>query len=181
MENFINFLLSTVIADAGGISLNFDIFETGLINIILLIIIIFSAGKDFLLSLLEERKTAIINSIQDAQDRLNEANHRLDEAQKQLSQADIVIDQIKTDTIRTKTVLLESEAYESKRDLITRFSRALATFKTKERQIFLEIKQEIIFLVLKRTVIRVQEIFGSKEKAIALMDETINKLEGDLL
>lgn len=181
MENFIKFLLSTVIADSGGISLNFDIFETGLINIILLIVIVFYAGKDALLEALEERKTNIITSIQDAENRLNEANRRLDEAQKQLSQADMVIDQIKVETIRTKTILLESEAYESKKDLTTRFSRALITFKTKERQIFLEIKQEIIFLVLKRTVIRVQKLFGSKEKAITLMDETINKLEGDLL
>lgn len=181
MENFIRFLLSTVIADAEGISLNFDIFETGLINIILLIGIVFFAGKDFLISLLEERKTTIINSIQDAEDRFNEANRRLEEAQKQLSQTDIVINQIKTDTIKTKIVLLESEAYESKKDLTTRFSRALATFKTKERQIFLEIKQEIIFLVLKRTVLRVQEMYGLKGNAIALMDETINKLEGDLL
>ena len=181
MENFIKFLLSTIISDAEGISLNFDIFETGLINIILLIIIVFSAGKDFLASLLEERKTNIINNIQDAENRLNEANRRLSEAQKQLSQADIVIDQIKTDTIKTKTVLLESEAYEFKKDLITRINRAKTTLETKERQIFLEIKQEILVLVLKRTVTRVQKIFGKRSKAMQLINDTIKKLEGDLL
>jgi hypothetical protein len=34
---------------------------------------------------------------------------------------------------------------------------------------------------LKRTVIRVQETFGPKDRAAALINETINKLEGDLL
>jgi hypothetical protein len=35
--------------------------------------------------------------------------------------------------------------------------------------------------VLKRTVIRAQESFGPKERATALINDTINKLEGDLL
>jgi len=65
--------------------------------------------------------------------------------------------------------------------LTTRFSRALATFRTKERQIFLEVKQQIITLVLKRTAARAQEAFGQKERATALINETITKIEGDLL
>jgi len=35
--------------------------------------------------------------------------------------------------------------------------------------------------VLNRTVIRAQETFGQKDRATALINETINKLEGDLL
>jgi hypothetical protein len=45
----------------------------------------------------------------------------------------------------------------------------------------LEIKQQIISLVLKRTVVRAQTTFGPKERATALINDTINKLEGDLL
>mgnify|MGYP003325987224 CR=1 FL=1 len=88
---------------------------------------------------------------------------------------------IKNETIATKKTLLESDAHEARKGLKTRFERALATFRAKERQIFLEIKQQIILLVLKRTVIRVQQTFEPKERANALINETINKLEGDLL
>ena len=161
--------------------LNLDILETGLINILALIAILVYTGKDFLGSLLEERKTSIVQGVQDAEDRLNEANRRLDEAQKQLSQANVVITEIKNETIAAKKVLLEADASQSKKDLATRFSRALATFRSKERQIFLEVKQQIILLVLKRTVIRAQETFGKKDRAAALINDTINKLEGDLL
>ena len=77
--------------------------------------------------------------------------------------------------------MLESDAYEARKALKTRFERALATFRSKERQIFLEIKQQIILLVLKRTVIRAQQTFEPKERATSLINETINKLEGDLL
>jgi F-type H+-transporting ATPase subunit b len=179
MENFDQ--IFTLLAEHEGISLNTDILETGLINILALVAILIYTGRDFLGSLLEERKTTIVNGVQDAEDRLNEAQKRLDEAQKQLNQANLVIGEIKNETIATKKVLLESDAFQAKKDLTVRFDRALATFRSKERQIFVDIKQQIISLVLQRTVSRAQETFKSKERATALINETINKLEGDLL
>ena len=179
MENFDQ--IFTLLAEHEGIGLNTDILETGLINIIALLAILVYTGRDFLGSLLEERKTTIVKGVQDAEDRLNEAKKRLTEAEKQLNQANLVISEIKNETISTKQVLLDSEASQAKKDLGVRFERALAAFRSKERQIFLEIKQQIVSLVLQRTVSRVQETFKSKERAAALINETINKLEGDLL
>ena len=171
----------TLISSDENITLNFDILETGLINIIALIIILVYVGRDFLGSTLEQRKNEIITNVQDAEERLNEANKRLTEAQKQLSQSQIIIDEITTDTLATKKVLLESDVYQSKKDLTTRFSRAVATFCSKERQIFLEVKQQIILLVLKRVIIRAQQTFSTKKRATELINETINKLKEDLL
>jgi F-type H+-transporting ATPase subunit b len=179
MENFDQ--IFTLLAEHEGIGLNLDILETGLLNIIAVVAILVFTGRDFLGSLLEERKTTIVKSVQDAEDRLNEAQKRLDEAQKQLNQANLVISEIRNETVATKKILLESDASGAKKDLKIRFERALATFRSKERQIFLEIKQQIISLVLKRTVVRAQETFGPKERATALINDTINKLEGDLL
>jgi F-type H+-transporting ATPase subunit b len=179
MENFNQ--IFTLLAEEEGIHLNLDILETGLLNILALVGILVYTGRDFLGSLLEERKATIVKNVQDAEDRLNEAQKRLTEAQKQLDQANLVISEIRNETIATKKALLESDVYEAKKDLKIRFERALATFRSKERQIFLEIKQQIISIVLKRTVIRAQETFGPKERATALINDTINKLEGDLL
>ena len=178
MENFDQ--IFTLLANE-GISLNTDILETGLINILALLGILIYTGRDFLGSLLEERRTTIVNGVQDAEDRLSEAQKRLAEAQKQLNQATIVISEIKNETVTTKKVLLESDAFQAKKDLTVRFDRALASFRSKERQIFVEIKQQIISLVLQRTVSRVQETFKSQERSSALINETIDKLEGDLL
>ena len=180
MENF-NQIFTLLANEKGGIGLNLDILETGLLNILALIAILIFTGKDFLGSILEERKSTIVKSVQDAEDRLNEARKRLSEAEKQLSQANLVFSEIKNETIATKKVLLEADAYQAKKDLKIRFERALAAFRSKERQIFLEIKQQIISIVLKRTVVRAQEAFGPKDRATALINDTINKLEGDLL
>ena len=179
MENFNQ--IFTLLAQEEGIGLNLDILETGLLNILALVAVLIYTGRDFLGSLLEERKATIVKGVQDAEDRLNEAQKRLSEAEKQLSQANLVISEIKNETIATKKILLESDAFEAKKDLKIRFERALASFRSKERQIFLEIKEQIISLVLKRTVIRAQEAFEPKERATALINDTINKLEGDLL
>ena len=179
MENFNQ--IFTLLAQEEGISLNLDILETGLLNILALVSVLIYAGRDFLGSLLEERKATIVKGVQDAEDRLNEAQKRLNEAEKQLNQANLVISEIKNETIATKKILLESDAFQAKKDLKIRFERALGSFRSKERQIFLEIKEQIISLVLKRTVIRVQEAFEPKERASALINDTINKLEGDLL
>jgi len=178
MENFDQ--IFTLLANE-GISLNTDILETGLINILALLAILIYTGRDFLGSLLEERRTTIVKGVQDAEDRLSEAKKRLVEAEKQLNQANIVISEIKNETVATKKLLLESDAFQAKKDLTVRFDRALATFRSKERQIFVEIKQQIITLVLQQTVSRVQETFKSEERSSALINETIDKLQGDLL
>ena len=94
MENFNQ--IFTLLAEEKSISLNLDILETGLLNILALVAILIYTRKDFLGSLLDERKTTIVKSIQDAEDRLNEAQKRLREAEKQLNQADLVLSEIKS-------------------------------------------------------------------------------------
>lgn len=179
MENFNQ--IFTLLANEEGISLNVDILETGVINITIVIVILVTLGRDFLGSILEKRENEIARSLQDAEERLNEANTRLTDAEKQLTQAYLIINEIKNETISSKKVLLQSDAYQSKKDLAIRFSRALAAFQNKEREIFSEIKQQIVILVLKRTIIRAQETFGKKKRAADLITETINRLEGKLL
>ena len=180
MENF-NQIFTVLTENTSSIGLNLDILETGVLNIIALIGILIYTGKDFLGSILQERRNTIVNSVQDAEDRLNQANRRLSEAQKQLSQAHVVISEIRNETISTKTNLLKSEANIAKKDLTTRFNRAISSFRSKERMIFLEVKQQIILLVLNRSVLQAKETFGSKKRARALINETIQKLEGDLI
>jgi F-type H+-transporting ATPase subunit b len=179
MENFTQ--IFTLLAKHEGIGLNLDILETGVLNIITLIGILIYTGRDFLGSILQERKDTIVKSVQDAEDRLSEANRRLSEAQKQLSQAHVVISEIRNETVTAKTNLLKSDANLTKKELTSRFNRAIAAFRSKERIIFLEVKQQIISLVLKRSAMQAKETFGSEKRASTLIDETIQKLKGDLL
>ena len=183
MENFNQ--IFTLLAKSEGIGLNLDILETGLINIIALVAILIYTGKDFLGSTLQERKTTIVKSIQDAEDRLNEANKRLSEAQKQLSQAHVVISNIRNETKTAKVELLKSDANVAKKELTIRFNRAIATFRTKQQRLFDQLKLKIVLTVLTRSVLKAKQTFGTKQdhakkRSSALINETIQKIEGDL-
>jgi F-type H+-transporting ATPase subunit b len=179
MRNFDQ--IFTLLAENKGISLNLDILETGILNIIVLIGILVYVSRDLVGSALEKRKKDIIESIQDAEERLNEANRRLSEAKKEFVQVNIVIAEIENKTLATKNILLKFEIDQSKNDLTARFSKALASFSTKERQIFLELKQVIILSVFKRIVTRAKETFTKRKRANALINETINNLEEGFL
>ena len=175
MENFDQ--IFTLLANQEGIGLNLDILETGLLNILALVAILVFVGRDFLGSVLEERKTTIVKGVQDAENRLNEAQKRLAEAQKQLNQAHVVISEIKSETLSTKKVMLKADAVEARNDLKFRFERAIVAFKSKERRIFFEIKEQITSLVLTRTVSRVKETFAQDKAAAKLINNTIRTLE----
>lgn len=175
MENFDQ--IFTLIALEENIGLNLDILETGLLNIIVLVGILLYSGNDFLGSFLEERKMTIVQNVQDAEDRLVEAKNRLTEAQKQLNQASIIINEIKAETLLTKKMMLKANAFDAQKDLKFRFERAIGTFKSKERQIFFEIKDQITSLVLSRTVSRVQKTFAQNKPSANLINNTIRILE----
>lgn len=170
----------TLLAESEGIGLNLDILETGLINIIALVAILIYTGKDFLGSTLQERKTTIVKSIQDAEDRLNEANKRLAEARKQLLESYLVIRNIRKETRTAKIQLLNSDANIAKKELTIRFNRAIATFRTKQQKLFDQLKLKIVLTVLTRSVLKAKETFGTKKRSRALINETIQKIEGDL-
>jgi F-type H+-transporting ATPase subunit b len=178
MESFDQ--IFTVIAENKGISLNTDILETGVLNIAALVGILIYTGKDFLGSLLEERKTIIIKSVQDAEDRLNEAQTRLIEAEKQLNQAYVIISEIKNETVSTKVVLLQADASEARKELKIRFERALASFRSKEREIFLEIKEQIIMLVFRTALMRANIVLRPRKTSSIFISQTILKVRGDL-
>ena len=178
MENFNQ--IFTLLAKSEGIGLNLDILETGLINIIALVAILVYTGKDFLGSTLQERKTTIVKSIQDAEDRLSEANKRLSQAQKQLSQTDFVLSHIRTETKSAKKSLLTSDARIAENELKIRFNRAISTFPAKEQKLFDQVKLKIVLTVLTRSVRKAKETFGTKKRSRALINETIQKIEGDL-
>lgn len=178
MENFNQ--IFTLLAKSEGIGLNLDILETGLINIIALVAILVYTGKDFLGSVLQERKNTIVKSIQDAEDRLSEANKRLSQAQKQLSQTEFVLSHIRIETKSAKKDLLKSDARIAKKELKIRFNRAISSISAGERKVFDQVKLEIVLSILSHIILVAKETFGTKKRARALINETIQKIEGDL-
>jgi hypothetical protein len=87
---------STQISE-GGVSLNTDIFEANLINLLILGGALFYLLGGALSDSLSERKEKILGAIQESEERLQEATARLAESETQLEQAQMVIDSIGKD------------------------------------------------------------------------------------
>jgi len=174
MENFDQTFI--LLAQSEGISLNTDILESGLLNIIALVGILIYSGRDFLSPMLEARKNEISRSVEDAQERRDEAFLSWAIAETQLDQVAVLISEITEQTVLIKKSLLKTDVDQSKKDLTTRFGKALTLFRSKEQQIFSEVKQQIISLVLKQTAIRAQQTFAKKENALNLINDAISSL-----
>jgi F-type H+-transporting ATPase subunit b len=174
MENFDQTFI--LLAQSEGMSLNFDILESGLLNINALVGILIYSGRDFLSPLLEARKNEISSSVEDAQERRDEAFLSWAIAETQLDQVTVLISEITEQTVLIKKSLLKTDVDQSKKDLTVRFGKALTLFRSKEQQIFLEVKQQIISLVLKQTAIRAQQTFAKKESALNLINDAISSL-----
>jgi len=177
MENFDQ--IFTLIAKNETIHLNFDVLESGVVNIVILVGVLIYLGRDFLGSSLEQRQQEIIQAVQDAEDKLNEANIRLIEAEKQLAQAQVIISEIRKETINTKKSLLQSDSCDINQELSIRFNRALVTLRSREQQVFTDIKQQIIRLALQKVLLKVQSKLGSVKKS-QLIDSNIAQLGGSL-
>lgn len=169
-----------LITNFEGFSLNNDLFETNLINQIILIPIVFYAysavGIDTALTI---RKNTIIEKIEDSEKRLIESTNRLIETKKQLEQAYLIFEEIKKETKLIKNDFLNIDYFETKNELIRRFILTTKSLKNKERIIFLEIKENISLLVLKQivsTLIDDKAVLGNKSIINTFMEKSIQKL-----
>lgn len=175
MMNF--YQIFTLLAENGSIGLNTDILETGVLNIIALVIILFIFAKENFFPGLEQRKDSIISNVESAERTLKTARENLIETKNLLNQVHLVIDEVKHEVTTAKEAFLLNNVTEAKEDLKTRFGRASSVLNLKERQTILEIKQQIISLVLKRMVVRTKQAFEAKNSAVTFLNDSINKLQ----
>jgi len=93
-----------------GFGLNFNLFETNILNLAIVIFGLYKFLPGFLGSILEKRRESILVDLKDAEDRLAQANNALTEAKKDLASAEQKADKIRTDCkTRAESIRLESE------------------------------------------------------------------------
>jgi F-type H+-transporting ATPase subunit b len=158
----------------GSFGINTDIFETNLVNKLIILAGVVVLGRDFLSESLSERQAEIISGVEDSEKRLNEATNRLAEAKKQLSQARVIMDQILKETSSTKASLLEADYNQAKLELSKRFSSASTILKFRERQILSEIKQYVSVLALELVVSKIEKKAGLQKELSSYMQDSIN-------
>jgi F-type H+-transporting ATPase subunit b len=177
MKNWISY--SLLANKTHAISFNTDIFETNLINIAIFSVFLFYFLKDLLKNNLSLRHEQIINSIQASEKQLSEANNRLAEAHSKWSQAQIIIEEIKSQTKRSKENLLKSEFNQINDNLCQRFNTLLVTLYYREQQVLTNIQKQVSELVLKQVISKLQTPLIEKDQAI-IINNKIQRLGSHL-
>ncbi|QPN66907.1 F0F1 ATP synthase subunit B [Synechococcus sp. CBW1006] len=105
-----NLPLPLVMASEGGFGLNFNIFESNIINLAIVIACLWKFLPSFLGGILERRRALILSDLKDAEERLAKATASLATAQQDLGQAQKKADQIRAEgKERAQSIRLEIE------------------------------------------------------------------------
>jgi F-type H+-transporting ATPase subunit b len=105
-----NATLPQLLASHGGFGLNFDLFETNIINLAIVIAGLVWFLRGFLGGILQRRREAIATELREVEERLRSATAALAEAQKGVAEAQKKAEQIRVDgQARADAIRLESE------------------------------------------------------------------------
>jgi len=172
MQSYLEYIISN---ENFGVSLNTDIFETNIINIALLLVILFVVIKNFLTENLTARKKKIVDSIQNAENRLSDSNKRYVEAKKQWAQMDIIIKEINHQMEKTKQNILKLKWDQAKEDLSKKFTTAIGVLRNRESKIFSDVIKEVSQKALNRVILKLKQQLGKVEQS-AIVNRKIKQL-----
>ena len=100
----------SLLASHGGFGLNFNLFETNIVNLAIVIFGLYKFLPNFLGGILERRRAIILSELKDAEERLASATTSLAQAQKDLAAAQQKAEQIRADgKARAQAIRLDSE------------------------------------------------------------------------
>tara|TARA_Y100001968_G_C19193312_1_gene636256 strand:+ start:339 stop:851 length:513 start_codon:yes stop_codon:yes gene_type:complete len=102
--------MNSLILATGSFGLNLDLFETNILNLAVVIFGLYKFLPSFLGGILERRRSAILQELQDAEKRLEKATHSLSIAKQELASAEQKAAKIRTECkSRAEAIRLESE------------------------------------------------------------------------
>ena len=181
MGNF--YQIFTVLAENEDISLNKNILETGVLNIIGLVIILIIYALPDIIQQIKERNNTLETEVKNAKDNYKNAKKKLYDAERQLNQIHVAINEIKEQTIATKESLIEANVNEIKEVMKTSAERKWIGFNVEQNQVLSEFKQLITQLIFERAITQTQELFKTKNMVRQFVTYTINltlrQIEGD--
>jgi F-type H+-transporting ATPase subunit b len=100
----------SILATHGSFGLNFNLFETNIVNLAIVIFGLYKFLPNFLGSILERRRAQILADLKDAEERLASASAALAKAQQELTDAQQKAEQIRADgKQRAEAIRFESE------------------------------------------------------------------------
>ncbi|MUH01749.1 F0F1 ATP synthase subunit B [Scytonema sp. UIC 10036] len=174
------FLATEAVAGAepeGGFGLNTDILETNIINLAILIGVLFYFGRNVLSNTLNERRSNIEATIQEAEARAKEAASALFEAQQRLTQAQAEAQRIVKASEESARASREAILAEAAKDVQRLKETASRDLDTEREKAIAEVRARVVALALQRVESQL-ETGIAEETQHRLIDRSIALLGG---
>ncbi len=165
-------------ASEGGFHLNFDILETNIINLAIIIGVLYVYGSKFIGNILEERKSKIVADLEDAESRAKKAQESLTKAQKDLEQAQAKAVSIRDDAKVTAAKTKEDILAKGREEVEKLKASAVKELDTEQAKVITELKQRIAQLALEKVEAELSASLDESAKS-KLIDRSIAQLGGN--
>nr|AYR06487.1 ATP synthase CFO B chain subunit I [Rhodogorgon sp.] len=139
-----------------GWGFNPNFVEANVINISLLLSGLIYVLKQFLGATLVNRREKVLTTIQEAEERLEQANLRLTESEKQLAQTQIIIDQIEKEARITAEKVRNSILSQGTLDIERLTAASRMNITTAEKQVRQQIRQRITALAIQEVSLQLK-------------------------
>ena len=161
-----------------GFGLNFDLFETNILNWAVVVFGLYKFLPGFLGKMLKKRREGILLELKDAEDRLVKATIALEKARSDLSSAEEKASQIKADSLKRS----ESIKMESEKKAIEEMARikqsAISDESSQASRAISQLRKEAVELAIKKAL---DSLPNRLDKTMQenLVTQSINNIEVD--
>ncbi|MGC1306168.1 MAG: F0F1 ATP synthase subunit B [Phormidesmis sp.] len=167
--------LGLLASETKGFGLNFDILETNLINLIIIIGVLFYFGRDFLGSKLKERRDAIEKAITDAEARQKKAASGLAEQQQKLQMAKKEAERIKAEAQQNAESAREAVLAQSAKDIERLKASAAQDLSSQQEKVMQDLRKRVSAMALDKVRSRLPEALNDGVQT-KLVDQSIAQL-----
>jgi F-type H+-transporting ATPase subunit b len=171
------FVLEVTEVEESGFGLNFNLLDTNLINLAIIIAVLIYFGRGFLGKMLSERRANIEQAIRDAEERKKSASAALAEQQQKLAQAKVTAEEILKDAEASAQSARESILAQAERDLARLREAASQDITSQQERMIREIRNRVVSLSMEQAEAQLRsQVDDSKHKE--LIDRSISMLGG---
>lgn len=158
-----------------GFGLNFDILETNLINIAIIVGVLVYFGRGIVTKTLGDRKSAIESAIRDAEKRKQEAAAQLADQQQKLAQAQTEAARIRAAAEESAKSARESILAQSEQDIERLKASAAQDLNSQQERVISELRQRVAQLALEQVESRLRSNLGEGAQQ-QLIDRSIAQM-----
>jgi F-type H+-transporting ATPase subunit b len=160
-----------------GYGLNFDILDTNIINLAIIIVVLIYFGRGFLGKTLSERRSQIETAIGEAEERKKKAAAALAEKQQLLAQAQTEANRIRANAEENAKLARESILAQAQKDIERLRNAAAQDLTSQQERIIAELRQRVAMLAIQQVEARLKSELNDQAQQ-QLINRSIAMLGG---